>query len=109
MAHYKRKKRRTKPAHNSRSSICGPGFRKKKGLKPVIIPDWQDRDPKIDYWPEPWGYVWMANWPRYWDILHHTRPTRRREKVLINRVLGGKIDPEDAAWPLHKKPHKYYW
>lgn len=55
------------------------------------------------------GWVWLNNWPRWWDKIFHTRPHRRRTRVLENAVLQEKLDPDNVAWPLYKKPHSYYW
>lgn len=52
---------------------------------------------------------WMCHWPRWWDIVFHTRPTRRRAGMVTRNVLLGKVDAEDASWPMSKKPHVYYW
>lgn len=54
-------------------------------------------------------YWWMGSWPAWWDIVYHRRPQRRRTAALLNSVGRGRVDPDDAAWPLPKKPHKYFW
>lgn len=55
------------------------------------------------------GY-WLRHWPRWHDIVFHTRPFRRSESELIRSVLLHGRDPDEIAWPIHwHKPHKYYW
>lgn len=51
----------------------------------------------------------MQSWPRYWDVIFHRRPRRRRDAELTRAVLRGVIDPDDTAWSVDKKPHNYYW
>lgn len=51
---------------------------------------------------------WTCHWPASWDIVFHTRPTRRANKAMTRKVLAGH-DPDGVVWPLSKKPHKYYW
>ena len=48
-------------------------------------------------------------WPNYWDILWHRRPHRRATKRIEHAILSGKLDPDNAAWPVSKRPHQYYW
>ena len=80
MAHYKRKRPRTSPTH---------GFHNR-------------RDPlHFQYW----GH----NWPRWWDVVFHTRPRRRRDKELTRAVKAGLIDADNTVWSVDKKPQVYYW
>jgi hypothetical protein len=115
MAHYKRKRPRTTGgAHTSTTSM-----RKRHGLKPFILPDWKDapphntleylryREERRHYWPD--GHWFGRNWPRWWDILFHTRPARRRAKQITRNVMIGKIDPDGAVWPKSHDKHCYYW
>ena len=53
------------------------------------------------------GY-WLAHWPRWHDIVFHTRPRRREETRLLSKVMHDG-DPDMIAWPVSKKPHIYYW
>lgn len=53
-----------------------------------------------------YDWRWMSSWPKWWDKLYHTRPSRRKEKALLHDALRGD-DPVD--WPDGRKPHKYYW
>lgn len=119
MANYKRGRPRSQGKGNGLSTVS---YRKKHGLKPIILPDWEPhrwgtpeyfahqrwRESMRDiWWPEQFNM--MANHPRWWDIMHHTRPRRAKEKALTRKVLKGAIDAENVPWPLEKKPHIYYW
>jgi hypothetical protein len=53
-------------------------------------------------------WFWMSGWPRWWDIVFHRRPHRRRAAVLLGKIKAG-ADPDAIAWPVSKKPHLYYW
>jgi hypothetical protein len=54
-------------------------------------------------------YNWMGNWPRWWDIVYHTRPKRAHNRMLLAKLRAG-ADPDSIAWPLgNHKPHSYYW
>ncbi len=57
--------------------------------------------------PQSRGY-WLAHWPRWWDIIFHTRPRRRQDRALIEAIARGR-DPDDVAWTVNRKPHRYYW
>lgn len=50
----------------------------------------------------------MSSWPRWWDILHHNRPRRRRDRATEGLVIRG-ADPDGLCWELSRRPHKYYW
>lgn len=55
------------------------------------------------------GY-WLRHWPRWWDVMFHTRPRRRRDAELTHRIMHGTLDPDNAAWdPGNTRPHNYYW
>lgn len=51
----------------------------------------------------------MSNEPSHWHRQYSTRPRRAKERALAKKVVDGKVDYEDIVWPLHKKPHNYYW
>lgn len=51
---------------------------------------------------------WYQNTPSSHNIFFHHRPKRREVKRLEQKVLKGE-DPDSIAWPLARKPHKYYW
>ncbi len=53
-------------------------------------------------------FWWMGNWPAWWDIVFHRRPARRRAARLLSAIYRG-ADPEAVAWPVNKKPHQYFW
>jgi hypothetical protein len=54
-------------------------------------------------------YSPMGSWPKWWDILQHTRPKRREAKALEKKILQG-YDADEIAWPVgNHKPHTYYW
>ena len=59
--------------------------------------------------PEISGWMWLHSWPQWWDLVFHRRPHRAKTKNTMRRVFSGHLDADDAAWPLHKAPHKYYW
>jgi hypothetical protein len=50
----------------------------------------------------------LHSWPRWHDIIFHTRPRRRRTKACEIMVMKG-YDLDAILWPLEKKPHTYYW
>lgn len=50
----------------------------------------------------------MSTWPRWHDILYHSRPRRRRDKKVADDIVTDRLDADEAAWPTAKKPHKYY-
>lgn len=123
MANYKRGYPRTQK--RGRHGMAQVSYRKRHGLKPYIIPDGPRRDDferfedywivsrltyqrrRQLYWPN--QYNMMSGSPRDWDITHHIRPHRRRVAKLVRNIMIGKIDPENAAWPLAHKPRIYYW
>ena len=55
------------------------------------------------------GWDWMGSWPRWWDIVFHRRPHRRRAAEVTRAVVLDKLDADNAVWPVSKKPHNYYW
>lgn len=126
MAHYKRGKCRRDCPKAIRGSETS--WRARFGLKPVRIlpehiPDWPLRktDAEWDAMWHPRGrhgnrgrkisgpFSMMNGYPAWWDRTFHTRPRRSKEKAIARRILCGDLDPDDAAWPLEKKPHIYYW
>lgn len=98
-------------------------YRKRHGLRPIILPSWRNAprygSPEYFEWRRRWEAmrdIWwpnafnmMGNWPRAWDILHHNRPRRAKEKMLARQVVKGVLDADNLSWPLSKKPHRYYW
>lgn len=122
MAHYKRGKCR----YNGKCRHASLTFyRKRWGLKPIIVPRFE-RPPGSKRWEKVWKEAWlshrdmvrrawpdefsmMSNYPRSWDIQFHTRPRRAKEKLVERKIVTGKIDPDEAIFPLSKKPHIYYW
>lgn len=113
MAHYKRGKCRY---HGKGRTYSETFYRKRHGLRPVVVPEgpkshaewriWWGQNSKR-FWPDEFNM--LANWPRAWDILHHTRPRRARDKRTTRGIRDGRIDPDEAIWSLEKKPHIYYW
>ena len=55
------------------------------------------------------GERWLRRWPAWHDIIFNRRPARRVNKAMERRILMDRVDPDDTAWPLAKKPHVYYW
>lgn len=48
--------------------------------------------------------------PGWWVSLHMTRPRRRANKALCQKLLRGDIGCEEVVFPLgNHKPHEYYW
>jgi len=126
MAHYKRGKCRrncTKAIRGSQTS-----WRARFGMKPIRIawgdiPDWNIRHCSAE-WDAMWHprgrhgnrgrkisghYSMMSSYPAWWDRTFHTRPRRAKEKAMARQILKGNLDPDNAAWPLQKRPHIYYW
>lgn len=53
-------------------------------------------------------FHWMST-PGWWNKLMHTRPERRKIKVMLT-VLTGLECLDDVDVPdLGRKPHIYYW
>lgn len=121
MAHYKRGKCRYLCPNAIRGSEAS--WRAKYGLKPVRITK--------EHWKlkgEAWNALWhprgrhgnrgrkisgpysmMSSQPAWFDRIFHTRPRRAHEKRIERAILIGRIDPDDTAWPMQKKPRSYYW
>ncbi len=85
MAHYKRKRPRT----------SGSGYYSARGLKNRLGDRYDDR-------------LWLGNWPRWWDKVHHTRPARRETRAL-EAIARKSEDWDGMVWPNGRKPHIYYW
>jgi hypothetical protein len=105
MAHYKR----GYPRSTSTGLTSVTEFRKKCGLKPYKLPAWNsdERLATRKHWPDEFNM--MANWPRWWDVLYHTRPARRKAKAMMLKIRIGRIDPDDTMFPDYRKPLIYYW
>jgi len=43
-----------------------------------------------------------------WNTLFHIRPRRRKERHLAISIMKG-ADPDNVSWPVPGKPHVYYW
>ncbi len=92
MAHFKRKRPRASGCgHYSRN-----GYRHRFGLS------------EEEYESHPAYWCWFRNYPRCHDKTYHTRPTRRKARMLERQVLRGE-DPDNMVWPDGRKPHTYYW
>jgi hypothetical protein len=91
MAHYKRRRPRV-ARHKGYSS---KGLERRLGIDPYGL-------------EVPSAFRWLGNWPRAHDVLHHSRPTRRKVHALERAVLRD-ADPDDLVWPDGRKPHVYYW
>lgn len=90
MAHYKRKRSRTQSSgHYSSNGLS-------KRLDAAGIPEGSRRR-------------WTKGYPRYWDKINHTSPTRAEVHLLTRQVLIGTRDADDTVWPDGRKPHIYYW
>lgn len=108
MAHYKR--RRCRFIGKSRRS-SQTFTRKRWGMRPIKLPhDWWKSDiPTEVLWPTNTGYWWSSSYPRSWDIQYHNRPRRAKERKMAKLVTMGRVDYDEAIWPLSRKPHIYYW
>ena len=84
MAHYKRKKSR------SRSGSTRVDRERKERL--TALNSW----------------YWLGVYPAYWHIIFHTRPTRRHNRALAHKIVKGE-DPDEFEWRDGRKPHIYYW
>lgn len=86
MAHFKRKRPRTKGAHGKDYKALAREFGGFENL-----------------------HGFYAKCPGYWNRLYHIRPLRRHNAELEKKVLMGH-DPDDLSWPVgSRKPHIYYW
>ena len=47
--------------------------------------------------------------PRWFVQLMFNRPTRREENALLDAILAGKVDPEEAIFPRYRKGAWYLW
>jgi len=105
MANHKRRKCRYHQSPHTSTTF----MRKRGGLTPYKLPQqWWKLDFKIDWGDGSKGRKYNWGYPRWHDILYHHRPRRRAEARCLNAVRQGS-DPEDMAWPLSKKSHRYYW
>lgn len=123
MAHFRRRRPRTSGG-NKRKGMAEVTWRKRHNLKPYRIPEFD-----VPYFIEgqrnpEWCRLWdlrrnicypdsapsqMSNYPKWWDIMHHTRPTRRKNQQVLHGILRAKVDPEGAFWRDGRRPHIYYW
>lgn len=86
MAHYKRRRPRTKGCgHYSAHAI----------LRRLGITFEED-------------HRWSKRNPRYWDKVFHIRPARSRTHAQEHAILRGE-DPDNMVWPTGRKPRVYYW
>jgi hypothetical protein len=46
--------------------------------------------------------------PARWNIEHHNRPRRHRNRLICHDVVKG-AEADEVLWPLEKKPHHYFW
>lgn len=56
-----------------------------------------------------WFYLSYRKAPSEWNNLFHTRPRRRKDKILCKKIVDGYYDYDDLVFPDGKKPFKYYW
>ncbi len=53
------------------------------------------------------GWYWLNNWPKWWDVIFHTRPARSRAKATTHNVARDPDLWDDTAYyDVGKKPHK---
>jgi hypothetical protein len=85
--HYKRKRARTNQTRRSYDE------RRVKASHPTLC-----------------ERLWLRRWPRWWDIVFHRRPERRKTRAAERKIVTGVVDVDAAIWPLgNNKPHSYYW
>lgn len=53
-------------------------------------------------------YFWTST-PATWNIMYHSRPRRKRDKIRIKQIMNGYLSADNAIFALSKKPHVYYW
>jgi hypothetical protein len=106
MANFKRGKYRYQGSPHTASVTA----RKRQNLKPFKLPsNWHKDSPiRIDWGCRSNGREINRGYPRWYDILYHTRRNRARNRLVVVKILQG-ADPEGMAWPLDRKPHIYYW
>ncbi len=106
MANFKRGKCRYQGSPHT-SSVTA---RKRLKLKPFKVPaGWlAGGSVQIDWGCRFNGRKYNQGYPRWHDILYHTRRNRACNRLTVTKVLQG-IDPEGIAWPLDRKPHIYFW
>jgi hypothetical protein len=117
MAHYKRGRCRYAGKGRRTSETS---YRKRHGLTPVRLaeikrpPGMKMSSPEYAVLENEWRAAWppqfnrMSTWPRWHDIVFHTRPRRAEERQILNLVINGE-DPDGIAWSVGRKPHVYYW
>jgi hypothetical protein len=106
MANYKRGKcRHQSSPHTSRTSN-----RKRAGLKPIKLPaGWHTLGVVIEWGDQFKGRKYNLGYPRWHDILYHTRPRRARERHCERAVMHCPSHADEIIWPLENRPHIYYW
>ncbi len=54
---------------------------------------------------------WAAQTPSHWTRLMMHKPGRAKDRVVIHRMLAGKVDIDAATFERtgNHKPHVYYW
>ena len=92
--------RRNKPRTKTSKRGSTNSWRKRNGL--VVKPG------KHPYGTGDWNTYKSPHWPKWWDVLYHTRPWRAKSKEVTRKVLNG-ADPDGITWPVNHKPHNYYW
>lgn len=50
---------------------------------------------------------WSA--PKWFVQMHFNRPMRREEAALLDAIMAGKLDPDEAAFPRYRRGAWYLW
>ena len=89
------------------------------GFGPSVMAHYKRRKSRVESSPhtsarswkahEAIGYRWTKHYPRWHDIVFHTRPRRRFDRKVEGDIVADRVDAEAALWAAEKKPHKYYW
>lgn len=46
--------------------------------------------------------------PSGWNTYFHIRPNRRKTRHNLQMLIKG-ADPDAMVWPVARKPHIYFW
>lgn len=61
---------------------------------------------KPEYWKRHSSY---SKNPSHWNRDFNNVPKRREAKMLCKKIKSGYLDADNVAWPINRKPNKYYW
>ena len=103
----------SKRAHAIRDFVYGIGWQ----LGPNLRKGWAAQYEKLQ------GIMW--SYPREWDYVQHTRPSRNQQSCELRRIAAANRDlappgyvqdpnsewfiEDDGDWPDYRKPHQDFW